>query len=113
MDQIAIKIPRPSVKEGSAFTATAYFRDRATGAASAPTTIHYRIDNLSTGTALAALTSVGAAASASISITATHNAIQDDTNDYEVIQLTVVGDSGFSTQVRETAVWRVENIQRV
>ena len=113
MDQVTVKIPRPMVKEGSAFTAVAYFRDRATQAAEAPTTIHYRIDNLSTGTALTALTSVSAAASANISVTATDNAIQDDTNDYETLQLTVVANSGLSTQVRETAIWQVENIQRI
>lgn len=113
MDQVSISIPRPSVQEGSAFTATARFRDRATAAASTPTNIKYRVDCLTTGVALQALTTVSAASSASISVTATHNAIQDQSNRYETKQLTVVGDEGLSTQVRETATWHVRNIDRI
>lgn len=111
MDQVTIKIPRPQVREGSAFTATAYCRDRATAAASVPTNLYYRVDCLTTGKELAGWTSVSAASSASISITATHNAIQDQSNAYETKQLTVSADHGLSTQVRETAVWTVSNIR--
>lgn len=108
-DQVSITIPRPKVQEGSAFTATAYFRDRATAAASTPTNIRYRVDCLTTGTVLADWTTVSAASSATISITATHNAIKDSGNTTERKQLTVAADHGLSTQVRERAVWEVEN----
>lgn len=109
-DQVAISIPRPSVKEGSAFTATAYFRDRATQAASAPTNIRYRIDCLTTGTVLADWTSTSAASSVSISVTGTHNAIQSQCNAKEIKQLTISADHGLSTQVRECAQWEVHNV---
>lgn len=109
-DQVAIVLPRLSFREGSAFTATAYFRDRATAAASTPTNIKYRVDCLSTGTQLQDWTTVSPSTSASISITATHNTIQADANDYETRQLTVAADYGLATQVVETAQWTVGNV---
>lgn len=109
-DQIALRVPRDTWKEGSAFTATANFRTRSTAAASTPTTIHYRVDCLTTGQQIADDTSVSAASSASIAITGTHNAILDDANEAEVKQLTVTADQGLSTQHRESITWRVENL---
>lgn len=108
-DTVAIQLPRPRVKEGSSFTATAYFR--ASGAASIPTNVHYRIDNLTTGEVIADWTSVSAAANVSISITATHNAIRSQCNRYERLQLSVDADHGLSTQVRESVVYEVENVR--
>ena len=49
-------------------------------------------------------------ASISIPITATHNAIQSQCNEREKVQLTVEGDVGLSTQVRNAVVWTVENL---
>lgn len=110
-DQIAIRIPRDEWKEGSAFTATANFRARSTGLASTPTTIKYRIDCLTTGREIADWTSIApAASSASIAITGAHNAIQDDANDFERKQLTIMLDDGLSTQHRELKRWRIENL---
>jgi hypothetical protein len=108
-DTVAIQIPKPRVKEGSSFTATAYFR--ASGAASTPTNVYYRIDNLTTGEAKADWTSVSAAANVSISVTATHNAIGSQSNRTEKLQLTVAADHGLSTQVRNFAEWEVENVR--
>lgn len=109
VDQIAIGIPKTQVKEGSSFTATANFRTRATAAAATPTTVHWRLDCLTTLVQLADYTSVSAASSVSIAITGTHNAIQGD-NRTEVKQLTVVTDRGLSTQCVEAMVWTVENL---
>ena len=109
-DQIAISIPETRYNEGSAFTATAYFRTRSSGAASTPTTIHYRLDCLTTATELADWTSASAASSLSISITGTHNAIQSDGNDVEVKQLTVVADKDLSTQQVAAVTWQVKNL---
>ena len=109
-DQIAIQLPKTRFKEGSAFTATADFRTRSTAAAATPTTIHYRVDCLTTGVELADWTSVSAASNVSISITGTHNAIQNDCNRYETKQLTIMADQDLSTQHRETIIWRVENL---
>ena len=109
-DVVAIQIPKPSYREGSAFTATAYFRTRSTGAAATPTNVYYRLDNLTTSTQLATWTSVSPAGNVSIAITATHNAIQDASNRTERVQLTVALDHGLSTQVHESRVWEVENL---
>lgn len=110
VDQIAISIPRTTWQEGSAFTATAYCRTRASAAAETPTSLKYRIDCLTTGKQIADWTTLTAASSASISVTGTHNAIQDDANDSEVRQLTVMADDGLSTQHRGSVRWRVENL---
>ncbi|HEX7114975.1 MAG TPA: hypothetical protein VF193_07570 [Steroidobacter sp.] len=110
-DQVEIHIPRPRVQEGSAFTATAYFRDRATSAASAPSTVKYRIDNLTTGDVEQDWTSVSAGASVSISVTATHNAIRSPCNTVELKQLTVAANPDTETQVRQSIVYEVANIR--
>lgn len=110
-DQIAIQLAKTRWKEGSAFMATAYFRTRSTAAADTPSSVKYRIDCLTTGKVLADWTTVSAASNVSISITATHNAIQDQSNRYERKQLTVASDVDAADQHRETAEWRVENIR--
>lgn len=108
--QIAFQIPKTKWQEGSAFPLPVYLRLRSSGAAATPTTIHYRIDCLTTGTELVDETSVSAASNFTISVTGTHNAIQNDGNDYEVKQLTVTTDVGLSTQHRESVQWRVTNL---
>lgn len=109
-DAVFIQLPKLRVKEDSAFTATVNFRTRSTGAAATPTNVKYRLDCLTTGLQLADWTTVSAASSVSISITATHNAIQNDSNELERKQLTVALDHGLSTQHTETAEWIVENV---
>ena len=104
-DQVSITIPRPKVQEGSAFTATAYFRDRATAAASTPTNIKYRVDCLTTGTVLADWTTVSPATTATIAVTSTHNAIQSAGTERK--QITVAADYGLATQVTESVTWEV------
>lgn len=108
-DVVAIVIPRPMCREGSAFTATAYFRDRATAAASTPTNVYYRVDCLTTGQQVQDWTAGTPGASTSIAVTAANNAIQSDSNQYELKQLTVAADYGLATQVTESAVWTVTN----
>ena len=112
-DQVTIVIPRPAFHEGSAFTATAYFRDRATAAASTPTTAKYRVDCLTTGVNLQDWTTLTPAASIPISITATHQAIQNSSNRSEVKQLTVSADHGLAAQARDVMSWTVNNTELV
>ena len=109
-DQIEIQIPRPLVEEGSALTATAYFRDRATKAATTPTTVQYRLDCLSTCTVIADWTTATPGTSVSIPVTGPQNEIISDSNEREVKQLTVMADEGLVTQYRQSIRWRVENI---
>lgn len=113
MDQVSIVLPRPIFREDSAFSATVYFRDRATQAASVPTNIKYRLDCLTTGYAILDWTTVSAASSATISVTAAQNAILDESNSYENKRLTVAGDYGLSTQVTEFATYQVTNLSGV
>jgi hypothetical protein len=108
-DQVAVRLPKSRWPEKTTFTATVNFRTLSTAAASTPTTIHYRIDCLSTKTKLQDWTSVSAAAEATITITSTHNAIQDDNNNRERRQILVQADQGLSTQATGRAVWLVEN----
>jgi hypothetical protein len=110
MDQVEIQIPKPTVTEGTGFTATAAFRTRSTKAASTPTTVKYRLDCLTTETLLADWTSLTPSSSVSIPVIGTYNAIQSDTNDVEVKQLTVKADDGLATQVVQSVRWKVENL---
>lgn len=109
-DQVEIQIPKTVFDEESAFTATAYFRIRSTKAADTPTTIHYRVDCLSTKTELQAWTSVSAASSASIAITRAMNEIQDDTKSIETRQLTVLANKGLTDQATGSVRWKVRNL---
>lgn len=109
-DQISIQLPKTTWQEGSAFTATAYFRTRSSSAASTPTTVKWRLDCLTTKTEIVDWTTVSAASNVSISISGANNAIQSDANDYEVKQLTVMADDGLSTQHRKSVIYRVENL---
>jgi hypothetical protein len=118
-DQIEIQIPKTIVAEKSAFTATAYFRTRSTGAAATPTTVHYRVDNVTAQKEMTGWTSVTPATSVSISITASDNVIQDlpvgirGGASFERVQLTVALDKGLSTQVTKTRMWRLNDIYGV
>ena len=109
-DQVEIYFPRNKYAEGTNFTATARFRTQSTGAASTPTTVHYRVDDLTSKSEITDWTSVSAAAEVSISITPTMNAIQGNNNRVERKQLMVKADSGLSTQVIGAKVWQVGNI---
>ena len=104
-----IKLPAPRYKERNSFTATAYFRD-SSDAADTPTTVDYRIDDLTTQTAITAWTSATPGVSVDISITPTENRIIDQSNLWERRQLVVSADRGLSTETRDTVEWKVENI---
>jgi len=108
-DQVEIQLPRTVVEEEDAFSAVAYFRARATRTALAPTTVHYKVDCLTTKTALVPWTSVSAAANVSIPISSTVNAILEGTKRQERKQLLVKADDGLSTQVTGRTTWLVNN----
>lgn len=108
-DQVEIRLPKTRVNEKTNFTATVNFRDRATKAAATPTTIQYRIDDLTTRIEVTDWTTVSAASSITIAISPTQNAIQDDSSRFERRQLLVKADDGLSTQAIGQAVWRVVN----
>lgn len=109
MDQVEIQIPRTMVREGSAFTATAYFRDRATAAASAPTSIKYRLDNLTTLETVLDWTTATPGTTLSIALTASQNAIRQECNASEKMELTVSADHELATQVRQSVQYTIAN----
>jgi hypothetical protein len=110
MDQIAIQLPKTRVSENTTFPVTAYFRTRATKAASAPTTVHYRIDCLSTHSELQDWTEVATGENVTITISSANNAIQQGTSRSERKQIIIQADRGLSTQVVNQATWLVNNI---
>jgi len=103
-----IKITDTNIAERSSITVTVYFR--ASGAASAPSTVHYRIDNLTTGSNITAWTSVTPGVSVDIPITSAENKIVGQSNVRERRQITVSADKGTNTETRDTAEWFVNNI---
>jgi len=111
MPDVYINIPQPTQQEGSSFTATAYFRNADT--AEAPTTAKYRVDCLTTGKTVQEWTTLTPAESIAISITATHNAIQDNSNRFEKKQITVAANPDTATQFRAVRTYKVENIRGV
>ena len=109
MTDVYVTVPKPIIKENTAFDATAYFR--VGSAASAPATnVQYRVDNISTETQLVDWTSVTPAVSVTISIPSAYNKMQRDSNTWEKMQLTVASDRGQTVATYGTAIWKVENV---
>lgn len=108
MPDTFIKLPEPRYHEKSSFTATVYFRD-SSDAADTPTTVDYRIDCITTGTAIAGWTSLTPGTSNAISVTPTNNRIIDSRNKVERRIITVSSDRGLSTETRDTVEYKVEN----
>ena len=108
MPDTFLRLPNPSYPEKSAFTVTAYFRDSA-DAADTPTTIHYRIDDMTSRTNIVGWTSVTPGTSAAITVTGPNNSMVSNRNNWERRQITVAADKGLSTETRDTAEYRLIN----
>ena len=104
-----IGITDTNIAERSSITVTAYFRN-SSNAASAPSTVHYRIDNLTTQTNITGWTSVTPGVSVDITIKSAENRIIGQSNVRERRQITVSADKGTTTETRDTAEWFVNNI---
>lgn len=109
---MAIEIYMGDVPEQSTSTVTVTFRD-ADGNLVVPTNVKYRLDCVTTGTAIKAETSVTPGSSVEITVTSAENSIQDQDNAYEVKELTIVADDGLPTECHESAKWRVRNLSFV
>lgn len=109
-DQIEFQMPRRVLAEGTGFTLPVKFRDRAQATGSTPTTIHYRVDCLTTGQTLLDWTSVSPSSGVNLTMLPGFSAIRDDLNDFERKQVTVKADDGLSTQCVKAASWEVENL---
>lgn len=109
-DQVAIQLPKTIVDERSAFTVPIKFRTRATGAASTPTTIHYKLFNMTNKEVMKAFTSISADSSVSLTLNATDLKIGDASNMMERVALFVVADKGLSTQCSQEAYFKIRNV---
>lgn len=110
-DQIALRTSETLVPAGSAVSVYAAFRDRATAAASAPTSIRYRVDCLTNGRNIIHWTNATAAATATVVVPGPLNATIDRESELEQRQLTVEIDTGLDTQARQAITWRVRNVR--
>lgn len=108
MPDTFIKQPDPDYPERSAFTATVYFRD-SSDAADTPTTVHYRVDDLTTDTNITGWTSVTPGTSVNITITPTENRMIYNRNKWERRQLTVSSDKGLTTETRDIIQFKIMN----
>jgi len=112
-DLIAIQIPLTRVQEETAFTATVYFRDRATSSAVSPATARYRIDCKETGRTVLDWTSITTGATISIPILPEHNQmLSHNTPDRrtERKQLIVESNTGTTTVSLGKVTWTVANV---
>ena len=109
MPETYVQVPHLQTKEKSSFNATAYFR--VADAATAPTTAKYRVDNLTARKELKDWTSLTPAVSNTIAMTSTFNAIQNESNRIEKVQLTVAADPDGDTETRDTVTWNILNLR--
>jgi len=112
-DQVEISLPKTVFVEETTFTLRVFFRTRSTKAASTPTTIRYRIDDLRSDKEILDWTDVSAAPNVDIVISATNNEIIDDGARFERKQIIVQADQGLSTQVNGKAFWKIKNLQGI
>lgn len=99
------------VNEGTTCYLSVAFKDK-DGAAAAPSSVSYRIDCLTTGTAVLGDTSATAAATTAITITAAQNAILGG-RPLERRRVTVTGTYAGSEAVREQFDYQVRNLSAV
>jgi hypothetical protein len=108
-DRAELYIPVNVTDDGESFTATVNFVDQSSESASAPSTVHYRIDCLTNAAKVLDWTSVTAADSVAIQIASAYNAIRTAANQFERKQITVMGDRGLTTQCSDLKQWLVHN----
>ena len=101
-----------TVNEGSTSKLTVDFLDY-DGVAEMPTDVTYRIDCLTTGTAIKGETAVLPAAQVEIIVVASENDIQDQSNARERRLVTVTAIYGADDEVNEEYVYIVKNLRQV
>lgn len=102
-----------TINERTSAWLTVAFKDKA-GALAVPTSVSYRIDCLTTGIVMKADTSVAAASSVEIALSATVNAINTQTNVREQRRVTVTAQYGDNTdQIVAEFDYFVRNLQLV
>ena len=108
IDQLAIQLPKTRFREGDSFTATAHFRRNKDIAL--PSTVHYRVDCLTTQKQITDWTEVTTGITAEVSITTN---IRGDWNRRERKRLTFSSDKDTDNEVIGTTHWIVTNISGI
>lgn len=101
-----------TVNEKSTSYLTVAFKDK-TGAASAPASVLYRIDCLTTGAVIKADSSLSPAASIEITLTATENSMQLTGNVLETRRVTVKATYGAGDTMNEQYDYQIRNLSGV
>lgn len=100
------------VNEGSTAYLTIEFADK-DGLPAVPNTVTYRIDCMTTGTAILASTSLTPASSLEITLSATYNRIIAQDNKYEKRLVTVVAGYAGSEALTSEYTYLVKNLSKV
>lgn len=77
----------------------------------APNTARYRIDCQTTNTVIQDWVTLTPGATVAVVVSATQNAIVDDTNRYESKVMAVEANYGLDSQYTDSFVWKVKNLQ--
>lgn len=101
-----------TVNEGTTAYLTVTFKDKA-GVNAAPASATYRLDCLTTGTAIKPPTALPAGASVEVTLTKTDNRIVTAANVRERRRVTVVGTYGADDQVQQEYDYDVLNLRFV
>jgi hypothetical protein len=102
---------RDIVNEGTTSYLSVTFKDK-DGAAQAPASARYRIDCLTTGTAILAWTALVVGSTIEITITPVQNAIQTATNPIERKLVTVEGTYTSTDKVVDEYEYQVKNMNK-
>lgn len=108
-DQIVFRFPRDRISDRSSLTVVARFRDRATDAEVTPTTVTYRLDNVTSGAEVADWTAATPGTTASI-VTTPDNNEHKVSLEWQQMRLTVAADRGLSTQYNESFDYWVRDL---
>lgn len=109
--RIAFSLDRRTVNEDTSTVIGVKFRQDE--AATIPTSIMYRIDDLNTGAILHDWSSISPASEVSITVTPAQNAIQNDFHGYETRQLLIAADYALDSQYVDAITWNVRNLSGV
>lgn len=109
--QVYLRIPSPTVQEGSSFNATVNFRLNGADTTPAASTVKYRLDCLTTGNILLDWTTTAAPTQPmDIAITSSYNDIKQQSNRREKKQITVVYNKDSTDEIRAATTYYVNNL---
>lgn len=109
-DQVEISLQKTVINERTQLPVIANVRTEATALGAIPTTLEYKLYNLSACKVIKDWTSLTAAAQASFVISAINNAIEINSHEAERIDLMVSADRGLSTEAVGRVQYKIQNL---